>query len=177
MQKTKHFVKDVGKMIIVFFLIIYSLNHIPYDMHQDMPNSDTCQTNSINHGANIERPSILQKLGMGMSPILEPMGVKSDNWQASVTILTGIIGKELVISSVNALYKDENFTDGFYGKIGVFCYLLFILLYFPCISVFSTIAKTLGFRWAMFSAIWSSSLAYASATLCYQALNALYYSN
>ena len=165
-NKTKHFVMDVGKMIIIFFFVIHCLNHITY------PIGDA--EGDARVGTQEQRVSVLQAIGKKVTPLLQPMGVKDDNWQASVTILMGAIGKELVISSTNALYDGEDlvqerdFSSGFHGSAAVLAYLIFILLYFPCISVFSTISKSLGFRWALFSAIWSTSLAYGCAVAFYQ---------
>lgn len=56
----------------------------------------------------------------------------------------------------------------FNGKIAAFAYLLFVLLYVPCVSTVATIAKELGCSWAAFSVIWGTSLAYALATGFYQ---------
>ena len=57
----------------------------------------------------------------------------------------------------------------FNGKLGAFCYLLFILLYFPCVATMATMRRELSFRWAIFSVCWSTGLAYVTATLVYQA--------
>jgi ferrous iron transport protein B len=56
----------------------------------------------------------------------------------------------------------------FAGKIGAFTYLLFILLYFPCISTMAVMQREIGRGWAYFSMAWSTGIAYAVATLFYQ---------
>ncbi len=56
----------------------------------------------------------------------------------------------------------------FSGKISAFSYLLFILLYFPCISTMAVIKRELGKAWAYFSLAWCTGIAYAIATLFYQ---------
>ncbi len=56
----------------------------------------------------------------------------------------------------------------FAGKLGAFAYLLFILLYFPCISTMAVMQREIGRGWAYFSMLWSTSVAYALATLFYQ---------
>ena len=61
----------------------------------------------------------------------------------------------------------ENFND----KITVFSYLIFVLLYFPCISVFGAIANEVGNKWAIISAFWSTSCAYSISTIFYQTVN------
>ena len=61
----------------------------------------------------------------------------------------------------------------FDGKIGAFAYMLFILLYFPCISVFGAIIREINLKWAVFSAIWSTVLGYSTAVLFYQISKAI----
>jgi ferrous iron transport protein B len=56
----------------------------------------------------------------------------------------------------------------FPDRVGVFAYMVFVLLYFPCLSVFGTLQKELGAKWAWFSMIWSTVLAYTVATTFYQ---------
>ena len=56
----------------------------------------------------------------------------------------------------------------FAGKIGAFCYLLFILLYTPCAAAMGAIKNEVGTRWAIFAALWSFTLAYLAAAACYQ---------
>ena len=59
----------------------------------------------------------------------------------------------------------------FEGKIGAFAYLLFILLYFPCVSTMAAMRREVGARWALFSVLWSTGLAYAVAVMAYQGLS------
>lgn len=58
----------------------------------------------------------------------------------------------------------------FQGKIGAFAYLLFVLLYFPCVSTMAVMRREIGNRWAVFSVAWSTGLAYGLSVMCYQAL-------
>jgi len=60
--------------------------------------------------------------------------------------------------------------ERFDGKVGAFAYLLFVLLYFPCISTMAAIRRELNGRWAYFSMFWSTGMAYALAVICYQLL-------
>jgi ferrous iron transport protein B len=59
-------------------------------------------------------------------------------------------------------------TTRFDGQIGAFAYLIFVLLYFPCISATSAIAKEISVRWSVFSMIWTTGLAYGLAVMFYQ---------
>ena len=106
--------------------------------------------------------------------IFKPMGIAADNWQAVASLLSGLVAKEAIIGSLNSFYRvDGNEIYGvLYAKFGsleaAFAYLLFILLCFPCVSVISSIAKELNTKWAVFSAVWTTSIAYVVAVVYYQ---------
>ena len=157
-----------------------------------------------------------------MTPLLSPMGIQSDNWPATVGLFSGLLAKESVVGTLNALYtqnnaaisvrenpvfdlksdlkrafysvpdnlfdlgsvfkspltasKDDLPSDKVYGamlvhfdgKIGAFAYLLFVLLYFPCVSVTAAMVKEVDKRWTLFSVLWTTGIAYAAAVLFYQ---------
>jgi ferrous iron transport protein B len=84
-------------------------------------------------------------------------------------LLTGLIAKEAVVGTLNAFYLNEAaMLNSFGGVIPAYAYLLFTLLYFPCVSVVATISKELSLKWALFSVAWSTGLAYMIAALFYQ---------
>lgn len=66
--------------------------------------------------------------------------------------------------------KLGNMVERFGGKISAFSYLIFVLLYFPCVSVLATMARELSLGWAVFSAVWTTSLAYMVSVLFYQSM-------
>ena len=106
--------------------------------------------------------------------IFKPMGIAADNWQAVASLFSGLVAKEAIIGSLNSFYRvDGNEIYGIlYAKFGnleaAFAYLLFVLLCFPCVSVITSIAKELNIRWAIFSAIWTTGMAYMVAVFYYQ---------
>lgn len=131
--------------------------------------------------------SNLEKVGKSCTPIFAPMGISAENWPATVGLVTGLIAKEAVIGTLNSVYSEAAGTHQvvvsdnslssaaetemvtrFGGATAAYAYLLFTLLYFPCVSVVAVIAKELNKRWALFSVLWSSSLAYIIAALYYQ---------
>ncbi|OGT95144.1 MAG: ferrous iron transport protein B [Gammaproteobacteria bacterium RIFOXYB2_FULL_38_6] len=113
--------------------------------------------------------------------------------QSSLSLMTGF--KEAVLSvpiNLRALVTgEENASDEamfqkahavyglmsneFDGKVGAFSYLLFVLLYFPCIATIAVMRRELNKKWAWFSMFWTTGLAYLLATLCYQALTIIYH--
>jgi len=121
--------------------------------------------------------STLEKFGKSITPAFAPMGISAENWPATVGLMTGLIAKEAVIGTLNSAYSkdaivgstiEEHLVQNFGGPIAAYAYLLFTLLYFPCVSVVAVIAKELNKKWAAFSVIWSTGLAYIIATLFYQ---------
>lgn len=78
----------------------------------------------------------------------------------------GVMNTPINSSILGAMYLKFNSTAA------AFSYLMFILLYSPCISVIVVIIRTIGFKWAVFSVLWTSSLAYILAVACYQLLTA-----
>ena len=92
--------------------------------------------------------------------------------QSFMTIPMGV-KKMLGINTVakKDLSKSPFFTalhKNFHGQIGAYAYLLFILLYFPCIATTSTAFKESSFGWTAFMSIWATGIAYLTATLFYQ---------
>ncbi len=132
--------------------------------------------------------SSLEKVGKAITPLFAPIGISQENWPATVGLVTGLIAKEAVIGTLNSVYNEaagvslstieENtlspsaeteMVTRFGGAAAAYAYLLFTLLYFPCVSVVAVIAKELNKKWAVFSVIWSTGLAYIVAALFYQA--------
>lgn len=211
-QRTSGFVTGAGKTIVVVVCLLNFFNSIGTDGkfgHQDSENSVLSQSAKV------------------VMPLLAPMGVKEENWQAGVGIITGIFAKEVLVATFNSLYspkagegsdepsllkswqeasesikenllgiapddplgidvgevsdlsvaaeeQDVELTTyqrmqlAFAGQLGAFCYLLFILLYTPCVAAMGAIKNEVGSRWAAFAGIWSFVFAYLVATLCYQ---------
>lgn len=214
-QRTSGFVTGAGKTIVIVVCLLNFFNSIGIDGkfgHQDSENS------ILSEGAKV------------VMPLLAPMGVKEENWQAGVGIITGIFAKEVLVATFNNLYsphggeedvepslsqswheaiasikenllgiapddplgisvgevsdlsiaakeQDVDLTTyqrmqlSFAGQLGAFSYLLFILLYTPCVAAMGAIKNEVGSRWAAFAGVWSFVFAYLVATLCYQVGN------
>lgn len=162
--------------------------------------------------------NVVSVFGRHLTPVFSPMGIEEENWPATVGLLTGVLAKEVVVGTLNALYLEEArkeplaVRDGLekavmsiphnwsklkeafrhpimssmkaqeeieqgvssilvlkFGSIAAaFSYLLFVLLYMPCVSVIATIARELRAAWAIFAVLWTTGIAYATAVLFYQ---------
>ena len=125
--------------------------------------------------------SVLSYIGRKTVPIFKPMGISDDNWPAAVGLFTGVFAKEAVIGTLNSVYsqldpdpvKEERIYTSlarhFDGRTGAYAYLLFVLLYFPCVAAVAAIYKELGLGWALFSCVYQTTLAWTVAVIFYQA--------
>ena len=120
--------------------------------------------------------SILSDIGRSITPIFKPMGITEQNWPATVGLFTGVMAKEAIIGTLDALYaglaegatSTQRLVALFDGKTGAFSYLLFVLLYMPCLSALGAIAKEFSLKWMGFVIIWTTGQAYLLSTLFYQ---------
>jgi len=108
--------------------------------------SDAAATIPENLGA--VKNNLLDPLGMGVGEI-----TTTDGAAEAQEVDQGVFGAMLA---------------RFDGKIGAFAYLLFVLMYFPCVATIGVIVREAGLRWALFVATWTTGVAYTTATLFYQ---------
>ncbi len=99
-------------------------------------------------------------LNDAMQNLLDPLGLDVLDDTDSQT--SAAQSQEVSITTFGAM------VSRFDGKIGAFAYLLFILLYFPCVAAFGAMIREIGKIWALVGALWATSLAYFSATVFYQ---------
>ncbi len=115
--------------------------------------------------------SILGAFGQLIAPIFAPLGFGF--WQAAVSLLAGLVAKEAVVSTLSVLYGAggdsamlATILAGAFSPLTAYCFLVFILLYMPCMSAFATIKREMGgWRWAFGSAAFQIALAWLTAFL------------
>lgn len=217
-DRLKTFIINAGKVIVPMVLVLNFLNALGTDGSFGRENSSQ---------------SVLSEIGRSLTPAFAPMGITQDNWPATVGIFTGVLAKEAVVGTLDALYSQmgntqvqeapaifdlgqaiqqafltipenlsaiaENLLDplgldigdvsdlsaaaekqavnastyaamqqNFDGQSGAFAYLLFILLYAPCVTATAAIQRETSTGWAVFVLCWTTGLAYITATLFYQ---------
>ena len=217
-SKLKGFVKDAGKIIVIMVAVINVMNSLGTDG---------------SYGNQDSEKSVLSATAKIITPVFAPMGIEQDNWPATVGIMSGVLAKEVVVGTLDALYsqidqqavnatgavaetpeaepysliaglsgalatipenllglkdtlldplgfsaisedqevQDETFVamqNRFDGAIGAFAYLLFILMYFPCVAATSAMHREIGTRWTVLGIAWSTGLGYGAAVLFYQ---------
>lgn len=162
-RRVKIFIVRAGKLILPVCVVLGALN--AFTIHGNINVLDASSD------------SLLSIIGKCITPIFYPLGITPENWPASVGLLTGLLAKEVVIGSLSSLYSTIYTADGsffgamqyfFDGKVGAFAYLLFILLYIPCISTIAAIRQEANRTLMWFSIIWSLLIAYSSSVLFYQ---------
>lgn len=207
-QRLKGFLFRAGKLIVPICVLLGVLSKLHVDGTLSSGDGDT--------------NSLLAVVGRFFTPIFSPMGIHQDNWPATVGLVTGVLAKEVVVGTLNALYEQvgnlaslhasgfnlwQGLSDAvmsipanlsqlgsslgnpvlakapvhtlsqsvygemykrFDGQIGAMAYLLFVMLYFPCVSTTAAMIRELNRGWAVFSVSWTTGLAYCAAVLFYQ---------
>lgn len=220
-ERLKTFLINAGKVIVPMVLVLNFLNSLGVNGSFGKENT---------------QKSVLSEIGRTLVPIFQPMGMREDNWPAAVGIFSGILAKEAVVGTLDALYSQLSLKDveqeaqaasdfnlqqslidamltipenlmavadnlldplglnigevgdrqvaaerqavsrrtfgemqaRFDGQAGAFAYLLFILLYAPCVAATAAIQRETGVKWTVFIVAWTTGIAYMTATIFYQ---------
>jgi len=219
-DRLKSFLINAGRIIVPMVLVLNFLNAWGTDGSFGQENSNQ---------------SVLSEIGKALTPMFKPMGIEKDNWPATVGVFTGVLAKEAVVGTLDALYSQlsvnnasiekapfklnealmaalqtipnnlsdvaDNLLDPlglnigtvdnmavaadeqkvktntfaamqqrYDGKVGAFAYLLFILLYAPCVAATAAIHRETNMGWTFFVVFWTTGIAYMTATVFYQAM-------
>jgi ferrous iron transport protein B len=137
----------------------------------------------------LQQKSFIGQIGRLIEPVMSPLGF---DWKMSVSLLAGIAAKEVVVSTMSVLFMAETnpddtsetlvrklrnarYADGLkqgesiFNPVSAFAYLMFILLYFPCVAVVAAIRKESGtWKWAAFLVVYTTAIAWLAAFAVYQ---------
>jgi ferrous iron transport protein B len=220
-ERLKSFLWKAGRVIVLMVMILGLLNSVGVDGSFGNQDSDR---------------SVLSATSKAVTPAFTPMGLREENWPATVGLFTGVFAKEAMVGTLDSIYgqlaKEDNpeaateeegfsFWGGigeafasipanladvpnqlldplglnigdtqdvetaaeeqevqlgtfgamvkrFNGQVGAFAYLLFVLLYFPCVSATAAVYRETNLGWTLFVASWTTGLAYLVATVYYQ---------
>lgn len=149
-DKSKNFLKKAGTIIFAMSVVIWFLQ-------------------SFNFGGMVEdiTHSFLYNIGSFIAPIFAPLGF--GDWQASVSLLTGLMAKETIISTMEVIYKGDlvHMLPQFFTAISAYSFMVFVLLYTPCISVVGVMKKEYGGKFTILSVIFQFVVAWVSAFIIY----------
>jgi ferrous iron transport protein B len=221
-ERLKAFIFKAGKMIVVMVLILGLINNLGVDG---------------SFGKKDSQDSILSAFSRTITPIFAPMGIRSENWPATVGLMTGVFAKEVMVGTMDSLYtslaktsanndqepekpfdlgaevgkafasipeklgeltgqildpiglrilndtgdlktaaksQDVHYTtfgqmaSRFGSSTAAIAFLLFVLLYFPCVSATAAVYRETNLGWTVFVGCWTTGLAYWVATFYYQ---------
>ena len=172
-DKSVQYLKKMGTVILAASVIIWALGYFP-----QAKEGQTVAEQTAN--------SYIGKIGKAIQPAFEPLGF---DWKMSVSLLTGFAAKEVVVSSLGVLYSPDgeevtetsslaqdlrSATDAagapVFTKPVVWSFLLFVLLYFPCIAALSAVGREAGHKWAWFTMVYTTAVAWIAAFAVYHIL-------
>ncbi|MCH5164644.1 MAG: ferrous iron transport protein B [Clostridiales bacterium] len=102
--------------------------------------------------------SIMEKISALIAPIFAPLGF--GNWQAVTALMSGLVAKEVVISTITSLGGVENV---FPDSLAAICFMVYTLLYVPCVATLGAVRKEVGVKWMIFGLILQLAVAYLAA--------------
>ena len=145
-ERVADYLQKICTVILWASVIIWALEYFP-----------TQDLNDLEH-------SYLASISQFVAPILEPIGF---DWKMSVCLLTGLPAKEAIVSTLAILYGGDISAAGF-TPLTAFSFMLFVLLYFPCVATIATLRREAGRVWAWFTVVHSLVLAWLVAFIVYQ---------
>ena len=156
-ERTSDYLHKITTVILAASVIIWALEYFPRERTQD---------------GKFKEESYLCDIGKGMEPVMKPLGF---DWKMNVCLLTGLPAKEAIVSTMGILYHTEDneslaqaMTEGEgMNQAVALAFMLFVLLYFPCVATISTLRKEVGWQWAAFSVVHSLALAWIVAWLTF----------
>lgn len=172
-EKGKLYLKKMGGIILVASIIVWALGYFPHNQHLSK--------------AEQQEQSYIGRIGKAIEPVFRAQGF---SWKLDVGIVAGVGAKEIVASTIGVLYSPEEGVDEdgaasneseMYSRLrkqmtadGItpltaYSFLLFVLLYFPCVAVIAAIkGETGSWKWALFSAGYTTFLAWIASAAFYQ---------
>ncbi len=197
-HKGAQYLQKMGGVILIASILIWALGYYPknidYSVNYEQEINKIEKENPTNKSELIDNllsqkhneqqaKSYIGKIGKFIEPVMRPLGF---DWKMSVSILSGVAAKEIVVSTMGVLYqadeneggnnlvsrlqneKDEDGNNRFTPLVA-FGFLVFILLYFPCIASIVAISKESGhWKWAVFTMLYTTFLAWFMSLLIYQ---------
>ena len=163
-EKGKQYLQKMSGVILVCSLAIWFLGYFP-------------NHNSYDSVAEQQENSFIGYVGKTIEPVLEPLGF---DWRMGVGIVAGVGAKELVVSTLGVMYTDDEPVEGADTRLqsallksvtpaGALAYMVFILLYFPCIATFISIRNESGsWKWAILTAVYTIFLAWTAAFITFR---------
>ncbi len=169
-SKGKQYLQKMATIILAASIIVWALGYFP--RHEGQTPQEQIEN------------SFMGKMGKAIEPVVEPLGF---NWQMGVSVLTGAAAKEIVVSTMGVLYTGEADAteesaplkeklqtatkpngEHVFDPIVAYSFMLFILLYFPCIAALTAIKREAGTKWMVFEIFYTTGVAWLVSFIFYQ---------
>lgn len=159
-EKGAQYLKKMGGIIMIASIIIWFLGYYP-------------QHDAYENVAEQQENSYIGQIGKAIEPVIKPLGF---DWKLGIGLISGVGSKELVVSTLGVLYTNEGDVENvnLSNRIPItplvaLAYMLFVLIYFPCIATFAAIKQESGsWKWAIFTAGYTTGLAWLVAFTVFQ---------
>jgi ferrous iron transport protein B len=204
--KAKQYVKKMGTVILVASVVVWALGYFPREVSYSQDYDQQIEMAAVAHSADNQtaesemtrlnllkdserqEQSYIGRLGHFIAPAIEPLGF---DWKIGVSLISGLIAKEIVVSTMGVLYqagpdagddsgtlitslRNEVYQQGpkkgekVYSPLVAISFMLFILIYFPCVAVIAAIRKESNWKWAVFTMVYTTSLAWIVSFTVFQ---------
>ena len=196
--KADQYLRKMGGLIFVASIIIWALSYFPRYNEDDVPKdfaetslaelpaamiteSDEEKINELILNEYQESHSILSYIGKFVQPVMRPLDFE---WKACCSLLAGCAAKEVVVSTLGVLYVGEDDAELIserlktpskitgkapFSTASALGFLVFVLLYFPCVATISAIIKETGtWKWGFFSILYNTTLAWGFAWITFR---------
>lgn len=221
-HRAEQYLKKIGGVILLASIIIWALGYFPRDIEaaqkydqrekqtmaffnqkieltESEASRDSLESakNNALHRLDLkeqsqhQEQSYIGRIGKFIQPVMQPLGF---DWKMSVSIVTGVAAKEVVVGTLGVLYqadpenetienksslieklRSQKYNSGpragepVFTPLIAFTFMLFILIYFPCVAVIATIKKETGtWKWAIFTIVYTTSMAWLLSFVVYQ---------
>lgn len=152
-QKASGFVKKAGTLIFAVSIIVWFASNFNF------------------HGMCDLNDSILAKIGGFIAPVFKPLGY--GNWEASVSLITGIMAKEVVVGTMGSIYGGDlqAILPSHFTVVSAISFIIFVALYTPCVSVIGAIKREYGTKMTLFSVVYQLVVAWVVSFIAYNVLS------
>lgn len=176
-SKAEQYLRKMGGVILVASVIVWFLSYYPRP--EVAYERDLTPREQMEQQSN----SYLGKIGQAVTPLVEPLGF---NWKVTTSLLSGTAAKELVVSTLGVLYSESDTDDTLslsqrisqpnpatgtpdFTPLIALTFMVFVLLYFPCIaSVIAVVKESGSWKWGAFTILYNTGVAWIVSFIVYQ---------
>ncbi|UCD94223.1 MAG: ferrous iron transport protein B [Candidatus Zixiibacteriota bacterium] len=193
-ERAKIYLKKMGGVILIASMILWALGYFPRkseysrdyqaqieqleSVGDEQAQTQIAELEAMKAGEELKY-SFIGRLGGIVGPVVAPLGF---NWQMGTSLVTGFAAKEVVVSSLGVLYHlgreqvEESETlirilqspESGVSNLAAYAFMVFVLLYTPCIATVVIIKQEIGWKWMLFSVFFQTAIAWSAAFVIYQ---------